>query len=173
MEGSFQPMQDGDSFIPGPETERRFRDALGLFATGVTVITAVGAKGPVGITANSFASLSLDPPLVLWSPARASRRFGAFASARHYAIHVLGAEQFALGRHFAREGLDFDLADVALNPEGVPVLTDCLARFECRRKAVHDGGDHAIVVGEVLRAAAREGAPLVFSAGQYGRFEPE
>ena len=172
MEGSFLPMADGDSFIPGPATERRFRDALGLFATGVTVVTTRGARGPVGITANSFASLSLDPPLVLWSPARASRRFAAFASAQHYAIHVLGEEQFALGRHFAREGLDFDLPGVACNPEGVPLLTECLARFECRRHAVHDGGDHAIVVGEVLRAAAREGTPLVFSAGHYGRFTP-
>jgi flavin reductase (DIM6/NTAB) family NADH-FMN oxidoreductase RutF len=170
MEGSVQPMVAGDSFIPGPESERRFRDALGLFATGVTVVTAIGGRGPVGITANSFASLSLDPPLVLWAPARASRRFSAFAAARHYAIHVLGAEQFALGRHFAREGLDFDLPGVALNAEGVPILTECLARFECRRRAVHDGGDHAIVVGEVLRAATRAGAPLVFSAGRYGRF---
>ena len=75
MEGSFQPMADDEVFIPGPETERRFRDALGQFATGVTVVTTLGPQGPVGITANSFASLSLDPPLVLWSPARASRRF--------------------------------------------------------------------------------------------------
>jgi flavin reductase (DIM6/NTAB) family NADH-FMN oxidoreductase RutF len=165
-------MDAGDSFIPGPDTERRFRNALGRFATGVTVVTALGAKGPVGITANSFAGLSLDPPLVLWSPARASRRFAAFASARHFAIHVLGAEQFALGRHFARDGLDFDLPGVAVNLEGVPVLTESLARFECRRSAVHDGGDHAIVVGEVLRACARAGAPLVFSAGRYGRFAP-
>ena len=172
MQGSVQPMEAGDSFIPGPDTERRFRDALGRFATGVTVVTALGAKGPVGITANSFAGLSLDPPLVLWSPARASRRFAAFASARHFAIHVLGAEQFALGRHFAREGLDFDLPGVAFNVEGVPLLTESLARFECRRLAVHDGGDHAIVVGEVLRASARKGAPLIFSAGRYGQFAP-
>jgi flavin reductase (DIM6/NTAB) family NADH-FMN oxidoreductase RutF len=172
MEGPVQSMTAEQSFVPGPDTERRFRDALGRFATGVTVVTALGAKGPVGITANSFASLSLDPPLVLWSPARSSRRFATFASARHFAIHVLAAEQFALGRHFARKGLDFDLPDVAFNPEGVPVLPGCLARFECRRQAVHDGGDHAIVVGEVLRAAARAGAPLVFSAGRYGGFRP-
>jgi flavin reductase (DIM6/NTAB) family NADH-FMN oxidoreductase RutF len=172
MEGPAEPMTAEDSFVPGPESEREFRDALGLFATGVTVVTAIGAKGPVGITANSFASLSLDPPLVLWAPARASRRFAAFASARHYAIHVLSVEQFALGRHFAREGLDFDLAGVEFNPEGVPILTESLARFECRRQAVHEGGDHAIVVGEVLRAAARPGAPLVFSGGRYGRFVP-
>jgi len=168
-----EPMTAEDSFTPGPGTERAFRDALGMFATGVTVVTAIGSKGPVGITANSFASLSLDPPLVLWSPARASRRFAAFASARHYAIHVLAAEQFALGRHFAREGLDFDMPGIAVNPEGVPILPDSLARFECRRQAVHDGGDHAIVVGEVLRACARDGAPLVFSAGRYGRFAPD
>ena len=170
MEGSFQPMADDEVFIPGPETERRFRDALGQFATGVTVVTTLGPQGPVGITANSFASLSLDPPLVLWSPARASRRFGAFASARHFVIHVLGEDQFDLGRHFARDGLNFDLPGVTTNAEGLPILTDCLARFECRRHAGHDGGDHAIVVGEVLRACARIGGPLVFSAGHYGRF---
>jgi flavin reductase (DIM6/NTAB) family NADH-FMN oxidoreductase RutF len=170
MEGPVQPMTAEETFVPGPANERRFRDALGLFVTGVTVVTAIGAKGPVGITANSFSSLSLDPPLVLWSPARASRRFAAFVSARHYAIHVLAAEQFSVGRHFAREGLDFDFPGVAFNAEGVPILTECLARFECRRQAVHDGGDHAIVVGTVLRAAGRKGAPLVFSAGRYGRF---
>lgn len=165
-------MEAEESFTPGPSNERRFRDALGKFATGVTVVTARGARGPIGITANSFASLSLDPPLVLWSPARASRRFAAFASAQHFAIHVLAADQLALGRHFAREGGNFDLPSLAFNPEGVPILAGCLARFECRRKAVHEGGDHAIVVGEVQRATVRDGPPLVFSAGRYGDFVP-
>lgn len=159
-----------DVFVPGPATERQFRDALGAFATGVTVITAQSALGPLGITANSFASLSLDPPLVLWSPARFSRRFDAFVEADHFAIHVLGADQRALGTHFARQGHDFDLPDIDLNAQGVPVLPGCLAVFECVRAAVHEGGDHAIVVGRVLAARHRQGAPLVFSAGQYGRF---
>lgn len=158
------------SFVPGPGTEREFRDALGAFATGVTVITAQSPIGPLGITANSFASLSLSPPLVLWSPGRFSRRFDAFVSAEHYAIHVLGAEQMDLGRHFARQGHDFDLPGVAMNAQNVPVLPGCLAVFECARVAVHEGGDHAIVVGRVLAARHRRGVPLVFHAGDYGGF---
>lgn len=161
-----------DSFCPGPDTERRFRDALGAFATGVTVITAAAPGGPVGITANSFASLSLDPPLVMWAPARASRRFAALVAAEYFAIHVLGREQYPLARHFSREGRDFAIPGVVLSPQGVPLLPGCLARFECRREAVHEGGDHAIVIGRVERAEHRPGAPLVFSAGRYGGFAP-
>ncbi|MFN4099010.1 MAG: flavin reductase family protein [Pararhodobacter sp.] len=159
-----------ESFVPGPGNERPFRDALGAFATGVTVITAQSPIGALGITANSFASLSMDPPLVLWSPGRFSRRFQAFVEAPHFAIHVLGADQAALGAHFARQGDDFDLPDVVLNAQGVPVLPGCLAVFECAREAVHEGGDHAIVVGRVLAARKRAGAPLVFHAGRYGGF---
>lgn len=162
--------QDGRETVFAPDDARALRDALGRFATGVTVITAPGADGPVGFTANSFASLSLDPPLVLWSPAKASRRFPVFADARYYAIHVLGAEQSALGLHFAMNGMDFDLPGVCANAEGVALLPDCLARFECEAEAQHDGGDHVILVGRVLRASFRDGAPLVFSAGRYGSF---
>ena len=157
-------------FVPGPGTERAFRDALGAYATGVTVITTTGPQGPLGITANSFASLSLDPPLVLWSPARFSRRFEAFTTAPHFAIHVLGAGQQELGRHFARQGHAFDLPGIEANAQGVPVLPGCLAVFECAREAVHEGGDHAIVVGRVLAARHRTGAPLVFHGGLYGGF---
>lgn len=157
-------------FTPGPETARSFRDALGQFATGVTVITCAGPEGPIGITANSFASVSLDPPLVLWSPARASRRFPFFEAADRYAIHVLGAEQGDVCRAFVRDGAAFEAVDWTMGEAGVPLIEGCLARFECRREAVHEGGDHLIVVGRVLRAAWRPGAPLVFSAGAYGRF---
>ena len=164
---------DPDVFVPGPTTERQFRDALGAFSTGVTVITTHSAIGPLGITANSFASLSMDPPLVLWSPAKVSRRFEAFAEAAHFAIHVLACDQPDLGGHFARQGHDFDLPgglDVTVNAQGVPILPGCLAVFECAREACHDGGDHAIVVGRVLAARHRLGAPLVFHGGGYGRF---
>lgn len=161
-----------DIFFPGPGNERRFRDALGAFATGVTVITAAAPEGPVGITANSFASLSLDPPLVMWAPARASRRFDALVGAEYFAIHVLGQGQFALARHFSREGRDFALPGVVQSARGVPLLPGCLARFECRRAAVHDGGDHAIVIGHVERVEHRPGAALVFNAGDYGGFAP-
>jgi len=151
---------------------RAFREALGQFATGVTVVTAQSEIGPLGITANSFASVSLDPPLVLWSPGRFSKRFDAFCTADHYAIHVLGQNQARIGAGFSRNGSEFSVADWSLSPENVPVLKGCLARFECRLVAVHEGGDHAIVVGEVLRAQTGSGAPLVFAQGVYGNFSP-
>ena len=157
------------SFAPGPDTAREFRDALGRFATGVTVVTC-WADGPLGITANSFSSVSLDPPLVLWSPARASRRFDAFAEAPHFAIHVLDAGQSPICAGFTASGDAFDGLTWGRNDEGCPVIDGCLARFDCAAHARHDGGDHDIVVGRVLRAAAREGPPLVFAGGSYGRF---
>jgi flavin reductase (DIM6/NTAB) family NADH-FMN oxidoreductase RutF len=165
--GSFAPMTD---FTPGPETERAFRDALGRFATGVTVVTADSDLGPLGITANSFASVSLDPPLVLWSPAKASRRYPAYEAAERYAIHVLADDQMDLCQQFSRQGTDFSGLDWRLTDDGVPLIEGCLARFDCARIAAHDGGDHLIVVGRVLRAEYREGRPLLFSSGRYGCF---
>lgn len=159
-------------FTPDTGTDRAFRDALGRFATGVTVITIAGPDGPMGFTANSFSSVSLDPPLVLWSPAKSSSRFSLFAGARHYAIHVLARDQMDLCRRFVRGGAGFAGLAHGVNPEGVPVLDGTLARFDCERQAAHDAGDHLIVVGRVLRAATTEGAPLVFSQGRYGGFLP-
>ncbi|GAB4265927.1 MAG: flavin reductase family protein [Pararhodobacter sp.] len=169
-------MSDHDpiqTFAPGPGDERRLRDALGAFATGVTVVTTRTARGPVAMTANSFASVSLAPPLVLWSPARASRRFAAFAEADHFAIHILAADQAPLVAHFARHGGDFALPGLTETAEGVPILPGCLAVFDCARHAVHEGGDHAIVVGRVRSVRHRPGAPLVFQAGRYGGFAPD
>ena len=159
------------SFVPGPDRLRELRDALGRFATGVTVVTAATLDGPVGITVNSFASVSLDPPIVLWSIGRHSKRFAAFAGCRHFAVHVLGAEQLDLGRRFARSGPAFDGLDHVLNDDGVPLLPGCLSRFECARMEGHDGGDHLIVVGRVAAAALRDGEPLLFAGGGYGRFD--
>ncbi len=161
-----------DRFTPGPDRLRAFRDALGRFATGVTVVTAATPEGPVGITANSFASVSLDPPLVLWSPAKSSSRFGLFAAAEHFAIHVLGGDQRDLAARFVRHGFDFAGLAPEDGPGGAPLLPECLARFACRRAAAHDAGDHVIILGEVLEAAARDGAPLVFAQGFYGSFAP-
>lgn len=158
------------SFKPGPDTVRLFRDALGRFATGVTVVTCPSDLGPLGITANSFASLSLSPPLVLWSPARASRRFQAFIDAPHYAIHVLSKAQHDLCDRFATQGHDFSGLDWTENAQSVPLFPNCLARFECRRHATHDGGDHAIVVGHVDAAEIGKGEPLLFAGGRYGGF---
>ena len=152
------------------EDSRAYRDALGRFATGVTVVTCQSELGALGITANSFASVSLDPPLVLWSPARASRRFPAFATADRFAIHVLGEEEEPLCRRFSADGTDFDGLDWSRGVGETPLIEGCLARFECETVARHDGGDHLIVVARVARASWRPGRPLVFHGGQYGRF---
>lgn len=154
-----------------PATDSRaFRDVLGCFGTGVTVITCMSPNGPLGITANSFAALSLDPALVLWCPARRSSRFSAFAQASHFAIHVLRVDQRDMGSAFARDAHAFGQFSWQENEWGTPILTDTLARFECKSHALHDGGDHAIAVGHVLRAHAENSDPLLFTRGQYGQF---
>lgn len=167
-------MADGtmqsDGIIPNAANARIFRDALGRFATGVTVVTITGPDGPMGFTANSFSSLSMDPPLVLWSPAKSSQRYPHFAAAEHYAIHILGQAQSEWPARFARGGAGFDGLDWHLNAEGVPILPQALARFDCARHATHDGGDHLIIVGHVLRLALEEGEPLVFAKGKFGGF---
>ncbi|WP_050929727.1 flavin reductase family protein [Aestuariivita boseongensis] len=157
-------------FTPNADTTRQFRDALGCFGTGVTVVTAQSDQGPLGMTANSFSSVSLDPPLVLWAPAKSSRRYASFAKAQHFAIHVMGEDQDAMARHFARAGDGFDAFDWSRSEAGVPILAGCLARFECHLAALHDAGDHAIIVGHVDRAAFRPGKGLIFKQGQYGGF---
>ncbi|MCV2868323.1 flavin reductase family protein [Defluviimonas sp. WL0002] len=160
-------MQDNPT---SPEANRAFRDVLGHFATGVVIVTANGPRGPVGITANSFTSVSLEPPLVLWCAAKRSARFDSFVQAQHYAIHVLGADQLPLCRHFARSGGDFSAFGEDLTPEGLPALPGCLARLDCVAENRHDGGDHAILVGRVTRTTMREGDPLLFWRGRYGDF---
>lgn len=161
---------DMTHFVPGPRTAGLFRTALGSFATGVTVVTCRSEAGPLGMTANSFTSVSLDPPLILWCPARTSSRCAAFTGAERFAIHVLADGQRDLCRRFAADGLSFDGLDWDSDEQGVPRLAGCLARLECRRHAVHDGGDHAIVLGEVTAATLATGHPLVFSGGAYGGF---
>ncbi|MCX7300616.1 MAG: flavin reductase family protein [Rhodobacterales bacterium] len=155
-----------------PETDlRAFRHALGAFATGVTVITTVTDTGPVGITANSFASVSLDPPLVLWSPAKASSRFGIFSVAERFAVHVLRTDQKSVADGFTRSWTAFHDLDWAADGFGTPLIEGTLARFVCQTEARHDAGDHMIVVGRVLAVTRGvPGAPLVFHGGSYGGF---
>ena len=160
-----------ESFTPGPETAHAFRDALGRFATGVTVVTTMTDTGPLGMTVNSFASVSLDPPLVLWSPAKASERFPFFANAKHYAIHVLADDQAEICQRFALDGDRFEQLDWTPCEVGRPLIQGCLARFECDTAAVHDGGDHQIIVGRVTKATTRAGRPLLFARGKFGKFK--
>jgi flavin reductase (DIM6/NTAB) family NADH-FMN oxidoreductase RutF len=170
-------MADGGSmqraeFVPGADTARQLRDALGCFTTGVTLVTIESDTGPMGFAANSFASVSLDPALVLWSIARTSRRAPQYLAATHYAIHILPRESQDLIARFGREGTGFAGLPFARNAEAVPVLDTAIARFDCRQSAIHDGGDHAIILGEVLRVANRGGEALVFCQGKYGSFSP-
>ncbi|MEM6386770.1 MAG: flavin reductase family protein [Pseudomonadota bacterium] len=157
-------------FVPGPDTLKDFRTALSRFATGVTVVTCQSERGPLGITANSFASVSLDPPLVLWSPAKSSSRHAAFVEAERFVIHVLSSDQEEVCRRFTKDGLDFGGLPHDRTIDGVPLITGCLAHFECERFAAHDAGDHTIVIGRVLGAATTPANPLVFSGGVMGHF---
>lgn len=149
---------------------KAFRQALGTFPTGVAVVTATAGAEPVGITVNSFTSVSLDPPLVLWCLKKDSHRYSVFADAPGYTISILGTEHEDVSSRLARQG-EHRLRDMGLfaTELGPPALADSLAAFECAREAIHDGGDHTILVGRVLRFHRREaGAPLVFHRGRYG-----
>lgn len=148
-----------------------FRSALGSFATGVTIVTARDGEGrPVGLTANSFNSVSLDPPMVLWSLSLHSRSLPVFRDADNWAVHVLAADQQAMSDRFATPGVDkFDGLSLADGPEGAPLIEGSAARFGCRARFEYEGGDHAIFLGEVVDFDRREAEPLIYHGGRYGR----
>lgn len=147
---------------------RTLRSALGRFATGVTIITTVTEGRREGLTANSFAALSLEPPLVLWSLGRAAPSAAGFLAAGRFAINVLGADQAGLSQHFSRPRADkFAGIDIQDGLAGLPLVTNALACFECRTEQVVDGGDHLLFIGRVERLRYRDGEPLIFSAGGY------
>jgi flavin reductase (DIM6/NTAB) family NADH-FMN oxidoreductase RutF len=151
---------------------REFRDALGWFATGVTVITTRSNEGElVGFTANSFTSVSLDPPLVLFSLNRQAQSLAVFEGCAHFAVNILAEHQAELSSRFATASHDkWQGVTVETWESGCPILADALANFECEVHAVHDGGDHRIFLGRVLRMETRsDGQPLVFSRGGYRR----
>lgn len=161
---------DADTMEPSAETRREYRDTLGRFATGVTLVTADSVDGPIGITVNSFASVSLDPALVLWSVDKKSGRYRMFKEASHFAIHVLAQSQHQIAMEFARDATAFHTKDWQLGENKLPLAKEALARFECITEAVHDGGDHSIIVGRVRRFSQRSGAPLIFTSGEFGTF---
>jgi 3-hydroxy-9,10-secoandrosta-1,3,5(10)-triene-9,17-dione monooxygenase reductase component len=148
---------------------RNLRGALGQFATGVTVITTVdGDKSPVGVTASSFNSVSLDPPLVLWSLAKTARSMKAFEESGYFCVHVLGASQEELSARFATPGSDKFAGQEWIPGHGeVPLLPDFAARFQCKTTHMYEGGDHLIFVGEVLDYEKSDEPPLVFHGGRY------
>jgi flavin reductase (DIM6/NTAB) family NADH-FMN oxidoreductase RutF len=156
-------------------TVRRFRTALGAFATGVTIVTTRDAEGrDVGLTANSFNSVSLDPPMVLWSLAKSSRSLPAFLEAGHFAVHVLAANQEELSLRFATRGADkFSGLDVERSAGQVPLLRGCSARFVCRTAFRHEAGDHMIFVGEVESFDHSDLPELLFHRGRYSLAVPK
>lgn len=151
---------------------RDFRNALGTFATGVTIITATARDGrPYGLTCNSFASVSLNPPLVLWSLGMFSQGLTIFQNASHFAVNVLGASQQELAHRFARYSSD-RFAGVEWTPGlgNAPILANSVANFQCRAANRYYGGDHVIFLGAVEAYAYNGQEPLLFARGGYGRF---
>ncbi len=146
-----------------------FRQALGQFATGVCLVTLDDPElGPLATTVNSFSSVSLDPPLVLWSIQNSSDHLAVYTECQHFGISVLSSEQGALSSQYAqRGGHSVQAEHFATGPQGEPKLIDALAHFTCAAYAVHPGGDHQIIVGEVLQFESREAAPLIFHSGAY------
>lgn len=149
--------------------EIQLRRALGRFATGVAVVTTCGDDGKLeGVTSNSFSSVSLDPPLVLWSLALRAASFEAFARASCFAVNVLGAEQVHLSRHFATPHADKFLGIACHTGRGgCPIIAGAIAQFECQTQTIVDGGDHAIIIGMVMSATINEGEPLIFADSGY------
>lgn len=153
---------------------KEFRRALGNFATGVTIITAQNHLGErVGMTANSFNSVSLDPALILWSIEKNAASYRIFSEATHFAVNILSATQIELSNRFARRSADkFAGIEFETGIGQAPLLSECSATFECEKYAVHDGGDHWIILGQVLRFADYGRAPLVYHQGAYSTVMP-
>lgn len=160
---------DGPSGDP-----QALRKALGSFATGVTVVTTVAPDGsPVGLTASSFNSVSMDPPLILWSLSNRSPSLAAFTEGSHFAVNVLTDEQIDLCHRFGRPVAD-KFAGLTVTPGagGAPLLPGAAAQFECALEAVYPGGDHQILLGRVLRFRWSERTPLLFCRGKLGAALP-
>jgi flavin reductase (DIM6/NTAB) family NADH-FMN oxidoreductase RutF len=154
-------------FKPDEDNTQMLRNAFSRFISGVTIVTTASNQGPVGITANSFSSLSLNPPLVLWSPAIDSRRFTFFEQAEYFAIHILAANQEYICNNFLKSPFAFEETVTKRNIHNVPLIENCLARFECKKSAIYPGGDHIIVVGEVGNVEIGDGSALTFFLGVF------
>ena len=155
---------------PPSFSSQEFRAALGMFATGVTIVTArTPEQQPIGLTANSFNSVSMDPPLVLWSLAQTAASLAAFRAGPHYAINVLAADQRDLAERFSLRGADrWAGVEFTLGLAGAPLLAGAAATFECFNRSRYEEGDHLIFVGEVERCSRRLGAsPLLFHGGRF------
>ena len=148
--------------------QRELRQAFGKYTTGVTIVTADVNGKKVGMTANSFSSLSLDPPLVMWSVRRSSTNFDDFLAASYFAVNVLSESQIEISQRFAKSSPDkYAGVTHATGVGGSPVFEDAAAIFECRTEAFHDGGDHVIMVGRVMKVVRTDQSPLAFADGRY------
>ena len=153
--------------------KQAFRSALGMFATGVTVVTTFLDRTAVGVTASSFNSVSLEPPLVLWSLAKTSNSLPSFCKSGHFAIHVLACHQQQLSDAFARSKEDkFAGTAWSAGTLGSPIFYEFAAKFECRTVHQYEGGDHIIFVGEVIEYERRDHPPLIFHDGGYAETRP-
>jgi flavin reductase (DIM6/NTAB) family NADH-FMN oxidoreductase RutF len=160
-------MPAGGALAPEFDTDY-FRAALAQFATGITVVTTRTADGVLhGLTVNSFKSVSLDPPLVLWSLANSARSMAVFAQAPHYIISVLAEHQQELALRFSRPGNRFESLEYDRSRTGLPILPGVAAWFECRNRSRYQEGDHVIFVGEVERCHANPSRPLGFHGGRF------
>ena len=144
-----------------------FRSALGKYVTGITIVTCNGNNGPIGITANSFSSLSLSPPLVLWSPAKASKRHDTFLEAEKFTIHIASEDQIELCKSFSKSANGDSELIWTYNDEGDAFIENCSARFECLKYNHFDGGDHSIILGEVKKIETTKLKPLIYLDGDY------
>jgi flavin reductase (DIM6/NTAB) family NADH-FMN oxidoreductase RutF len=153
--------------------EASYRTVLGHFATGVTIVTAMDGDEPVGLAANSFSSVSLDPPLVLFCAAKSSSTWPRMEPHGKFTVNILNEHQEDVCRVFATKGADrFSRIGYRVSANGSPVLHDSLAYIDCTTETVHDAGDHVIVVGRVQELGVLSNAgPLLFYRGGYGRFE--
>jgi flavin reductase (DIM6/NTAB) family NADH-FMN oxidoreductase RutF len=163
------PTIAANSFKTSPLETREFRDALGAFSTGITIVTALGPRGEkVGMTVNSFSSVSLEPALILWSIDRNASCYSEFIACNHYAVHILSAEQKTLSNLFSSR--DNDQFSGLVCDKGIadlPLLPDYSACFQCAAEHQYDGGDHVILVGRVLAFCDRGAAPLLYYRGGY------
>ena len=152
-----------------PFSQQDLRGALSGFATGVTIVTTTSADGEkIGMTASSFNSVSMDPPLILWSVTKSAHSSEIFRAAKHFCVHVLSTDQMETSNLFATRGADkFANIDHALDGRGVPVLAGCVSRFDCTTWATYEGGDHWIIVGEVDDLERTGAESLLFHGGQY------
>ena len=159
---------------PSPAFARHLRDCLGMFATGVTIVTTGTADGGfAGLTVNSFNSVSLDPPLVLWSLGRRATSVGDFLAARTFAVNVLAAEQLELALRFSRSGGNrFEGLSLHEGLGGAPLIAGAIAWFECETRTHQIHGDHVLFIGEVKRCARASGRPLVFEGGGFAVAHP-